>query len=65
MPRVNEKLRRTWADARAQMLEERTHTQSGIPRSDDDIAIVDYEIARIDRLLELPLGTKFDARDVR
>lgn len=65
MPRVTESLRRTWTDQRAQALEERTRTQSGRPRSAGDIAIVDFDIAVTDRLLSLPLGTKFDARQVQ
>lgn len=65
MPRVTENLRRQWRNQRAQALEERTHTQSGIPRSAEDIAIVDFDVAVMDRLLSLPLGTKFDAQDIQ
>lgn len=65
MPRVTENLRRTWMDQRAQTLEEREYTQSGIKRSPEDVAIVDFDLAVTDRLLELPLGAKFDAREVQ
>lgn len=65
MPRVTENLRRTWMDQRAQTLEEREYTQSGIKRSAADVAIVDFDLAVTDRLLELPVGAKFDAREVQ
>lgn len=64
MPRVTESLRNQWTNQRAQMLEERTKTQGGEPRSKDDITIVDFDIAVVDHLLTLPLGTKFDAQQV-
>lgn len=65
MPRVTEALRRQWTNQRSQMLEERTEDQSGRPRSADDIAIVDFDLAVQDELLKLPLGTKFDAQEVQ
>ena len=65
MPRVSESLRRQWANQRAQMLEEREVTQSGRRRSPADIAIVDFDVAVMDRLLSLPLGTAFDAREIQ
>jgi hypothetical protein len=64
MPRVTENLRRQWANARSQMVEERTEDQSGRPRSPEDVALVDFDMAVMDALLALPLGTKFDAREV-
>jgi len=64
MPRVTESLRRRWLAQREQSIEERTHTQSGIPRSPADIAIVDHEIAVMDAMLALPVGARFDARQI-
>ncbi len=64
MPKVTESLRRQWAQQKEQMIEERTETQSGRPRSAEDIALVDTDIAVMDRLLALPLGTKFDGQAV-
>lgn len=63
--KVTENLRRSWANQRAQMLEERTHTQHGIARSAEDIAVVDFDIEVMDRLLSLPVGTKFNAQEVQ
>lgn len=65
MPKVTESLRRQWANQRKQALEEREFTQSGKRRSAEDVAIVDFDVAVMDALLALPVGTKFDARDVQ
>lgn len=62
--KVTANLRQTWMNQREQMLEERTTTQSGRPRPVDDILIVDHDIAVMDYLLRLPVGAKFDAREV-
>lgn len=64
MPRVTARLRATWSDQRAQAVEEREFTQSGRRRSPEDVAIVDYDVAVMDRLLALPVGARFDAREV-
>lgn len=63
--KVTEKLRKTWAWQRVQALEERTHTQDGTPRDADGIAQMDWEIAVIDKMLSLPLGSKFNGQDVQ
>jgi uncharacterized protein YjaZ len=65
MPKVTEALRVQWANQRAQSIEEREYTQSGRKRSSSDIEIVDFEIKLMDRMLELPLGTKFDGQEVQ
>lgn len=64
MPKVTEKLRSQWHWNRVQSLEERTHDQSGFPRSPEDVELVDFDIAVTDALLALPLGATFDAREV-
>lgn len=64
MPKVTENLRTQWRWNRTQSLEERTRDQSGRPRSPEDIRLVDFDIAVTDALLALPLGAKFDAREV-
>lgn len=63
MPRVTESLRRQWASQKEQMLEERTHTQTGRPRSAEDVALVDFDIALMDHMLSLPLGFKFEGQE--
>ena len=65
MPRVTKSLRDQWNWQILQMREERTHTQAGTERSPEDIKIVDFDISVLERLLSLPLGTKFDARDIQ
>ena len=65
MPRVTERLRQQWSWQREQMLEERTRDQSGRPRSPEDIAIVDFDVEVMDRLLALPLGASFDGQQVQ
>lgn len=65
MPRVTDSLRRQWANQRSQMFEERTHDQSGRPRSLMDVALVDFDIKVMDALLALPLGARFDSREVQ
>jgi hypothetical protein len=50
---------------REQTLEEREFTQSGRPRSPADIELIDFDIAVTDRLLALPLGTKFNAQEIQ
>ena len=62
--RKTEALERQWRNQREQMLEERTHDQSGRPRSPEDIAIVDHDIAVMDFLINLTMGAKFDSRQV-
>ena len=65
MPRVSVALRRQWNNQIVQALEEREVTQSGRRRSPEDIAIVDFEIEVMRKLLSLPIGTKFDAQEVQ
>lgn len=65
MPRVTESLRRQWASQRSQMVDERTHDQSGRPRPLMDVALVDVDIKVMDALLALPLGARFDSREVQ
>lgn len=65
MPRVTESLRRQWANQRTQMFEERTHDQSGQPRPLMDVALVDFDIKVMDALLALPMGARFDSREVQ
>lgn len=65
MPRVTEDLRRQWTNQRTQMFEERTHDQSGRPRPLMDVALVDFDIKVMDALLALPLGARFDSREVQ
>lgn len=65
MPRVTKDLRRQWANQRAQMFEERTHDQSGRPRPMMDVVLVDFDIKVMDALLALPLGARFDSREVQ
>lgn len=64
MPRANESLRRQWANQRAQSIEERTHDQSGRPRPPEGIWEEDFNVAVMDALLALPLGTKFEGPEV-
>lgn len=64
MVKATEKLRQQWRNQRAQMIEEREYTQSGRRRSTEDIAIVDHDIATMDTLLALPLGTKFNGMQI-
>lgn len=64
MPRVTESLRRQWTQQISQMMEERTHDQSGRARSVEDIAIVDHDVAVMEALLALRAGASFDARKI-
>lgn len=56
--KVTESLRRQWALQRAQFIEEREFDQSGRRRSPDAVAEMDAEIAHMDRLLALPVGSE-------
>lgn len=63
--KVTENLRRQWQNQREQAVEEREFTQSGIPRSPEDVEIMDFEIAMMDKLLALPVGAKFNAQEIQ
>jgi hypothetical protein len=65
MPRVTAALRRQWNDQIEQAIEEREVTQSGQRRSPEDIAIVDFDIRVMRKLLSFPIGTKFDAQEIQ
>lgn len=64
MVKKTEALEHQWRNQREQMIEEREFTQSGQRRDSLDVAIVDHDIAVMDFLIALPMGTKFDAREV-
>jgi hypothetical protein len=63
--RVTESLRRQWHDQRSQMLKEREFTQTGLPRDPAEITEVDFAVAMLDRMLELPLGAWFLRRQIQ
>lgn len=65
MPRVTASLRRQWADQRAQSIEERTHDQEGHPRPLEAIWEEDVNVALMDALLALPLGSHFDGPSIQ
>lgn len=64
MPKVTENLRAQWRRQLSQMEEERTESQDGTPLDTEQTAEVDFEIKVMKRLLDLPLGQKFDGQDV-
>lgn len=65
LPRVTESLRRQWASERAQMVEERTHDQSGRRRPAEGVWEQDFTVKVMDALLALPVGARFDSRAVQ
>lgn len=65
MPKVTENLRTQWSHQMTQMEEERVESQDGTPRTPEQVAGVDFEIKFMKRLMDLPLGQKFNAQDVR
>jgi hypothetical protein len=65
LPKVTESLRRQWANQRSQSIEERTEDQSGRPRPPEGVWEQDFDVALMDALLALPLGTRFDARQIQ
>lgn len=58
MAKVTERLRKTWALQLSQFEEEREFTQDGRPRHPDSVAEMDEDIARMKRLLALPVGSE-------